>query len=159
MPDLICDTSPIQYLHHLELLHILPLFGTVIVPSAVVEEIQIGSQVGANVPDLANLNWITVKKPISNVATPLITNLGPGETEALMLALEIENTVLILDDSLARQVAHSLDLQFTGTLGILLDAKKTGHLKRVRPMLDRLHNLGFHLDQNTYQMILRLAGE
>jgi predicted nucleic acid-binding protein len=38
----------------------------------------------------------------------------------LMLALELPETVAVLDDALARRVAHTLNLKLTGTLGILI---------------------------------------
>lgn len=57
MPDLICDTSPIQYLHQLELLHILPALGDrVLVPPAVVDEIAAGRSLGVDLPDLGHLD-------------------------------------------------------------------------------------------------------
>jgi predicted nucleic acid-binding protein len=72
-----CDTSPIQYLHQLELLHFLPkLANKVFVPSAVVEEIRIGHSQGINLPELEKLDWMIVRRPVSGVALPLVTNLG-----------------------------------------------------------------------------------
>jgi len=45
LPDVICNTSPLQYLHQIGMLHLLPsLVGTVIVPEAVVEELAIGDR-------------------------------------------------------------------------------------------------------------------
>jgi len=46
------------------------------------------------------------------------------QTEALALALESSDAVVILDDALARQVAATVGVRFTGTLGLLLDAKR-----------------------------------
>jgi predicted nucleic acid-binding protein len=125
--DVICDTSPIQYLYQLEQLHIIPkLANQVFIPSAVVEEIKIGHSLGVNLPKLEELEWVTVRRPISELALPLVSNLGPGETEVLMLALEMREAVAVLDDALAREMAETLDLRLTGTLGLLLDAKKAG---------------------------------
>jgi len=39
-----------------------------------------------------------------------------------MLALEMREAVAILDDGLAREIADTLNLHFTGPLGLLLDA-------------------------------------
>jgi hypothetical protein len=141
LPDLICDTSPIQYLYQLDLLSILPTLGEqVFVPPSVVEEIKVGQSVGVNLPDLDDLGWVTVRRPISELARPLVTNLGPGETEVLMLALEMREAVAVLDDALARQMAEALELHLTGTLGLLLDAKKAGLVPKVRPLLERLQS-------------------
>ena len=160
MPDLICDTSPIQYLYQLDLLHIIPaLGGRIFVPPAVVDEIKVGLSLGVNLPDPDRLDWAIVQQPVSEQALPLITNLGPGEAESLMLALEMKSAVLVLDDGLAREIADTLNLQFTGTLGLLLDAKQTGIVPEVRPLLDKLQLLRFRLALHTYETVLHLAGE
>lgn len=160
MPEVICNTSPIQYLHQLELLHILPaLTGGVIVPSAVEHELAVGRNLGVNLPDPKGLDWVTVRQPISAPALPLVTDLGPGETEVLMLALESADAVVVLDDALARQVAETLRLKLTGTLGLLLDAKRAGLITAIEPILDQLQALRFRLAGHTRTAILKLAGE
>jgi hypothetical protein len=66
---------------------------------------------------------------------------------------------LILDDSKARESAGRLGLKFTGTLGVLLEAKRVGLLAEVSPHLDRLDELGFRVAGETRLAVLRLAGE
>ena len=114
---------------------------------------------GVNLPDLEKLDWVTVRRPISELALPLITNLGPGKTEVLMLALEMREAVAVLDDALAREMAETLNLHLTGTLGLLLDAKKTDLIPALRPLLDELQSLRFRLAAQTYSAVLHLAGE
>lgn len=160
MLDLICDTSPIQYLHQLELLYVIPALGEqVFIPPKVVDEIEVGRSLGVSLPDISHLDWVTIQQPLSEQALPLVTNLGPGETEVLMLALEMRETVAVLDDGLAREIAYTLNLHFTGTLGLLLDAKKAGLIPEVRSFLDKLQALRFRLALQTYEVVLRLAGE
>jgi predicted nucleic acid-binding protein len=160
LPDIICDTSAIQYLYQLELLHILPkLADRVLVPPAVMDEIEVGRAAGVPLPDLADLDWVIVQRPVSVAAVPLLTDLGPGEAEVLMLAIEQKQVVAVLDDALARRIADTLDLPFTGTLGLLLDAKQAGLVPAVSPLLDRLQALRFRLAPDTRQLILKLAGE
>jgi len=100
-----------------------------------------------------------IRHPASESALPLIADLGPGETEVLMLALEIRESIVILDDALARQIAETRGIRFTGTLGILLDAKRNGLVPSVAPLLDQLHALRFRLAPHTRMAILKLAGE
>jgi hypothetical protein len=160
LPEVICNTSPIQYLHQLDLLHILrALTGGVIVPPAVLDELGEGRALGVNLPDLTTLGWVTVRRPVSEVALPLVTNLGPGEAEALMLALELREAVVVLDDALARRVAETLGLNMTGTLGLLLDAKRAGLIPAVGPSLDQLEALHFRVAPHTRAAVLKLAGE
>ena len=160
MPEAICDTSVLQYLHQLgklDLLH--QLIGRVIVPPAVVDELAVGRERGLNLPDPERINWIEVRSPSSAPALPLVTDLGAGETEALALALEQPGTPVLLDDGLARRTARRLGVPLTGTLGLLLDAKKAGHVPAVAPLLDQLQALGFRLDTNTRRFVLDLAAE
>ena len=160
MPEGISDPSPLQYLHQLGLLHVLPaLLGRVIVPPSVERELQAGKDRGVDLPDLSLLQWVEIRRPVSRPALPLINDLGPGETETLMLALETPEAIALLDDSLARRVAEILNLRFTGTLGLLLDAKSAGLVPAVLPLLDRLHALRFRLAPLTRTALLRLAGE
>jgi hypothetical protein len=60
---------------------------------------------------------------------------------------------------LARRVAIAKGIPIKGTLGLLLDAKRIGHLATVEPSLDRLQGLGFRLAQQTREAVLKLAGE
>lgn len=160
MPEIISNTSPLQYLHQLGVLDVLPkLVTTITVPPAVQDELTAGRKLGMNLPDLQSLDWITVRRPSSSAALPMVTDLGAGEREVLALALETPDSVCVLDDALARQIASALQLRITGTLGILIDAKRTALIPAIRPQLDQLHNLGFRLAAHTRAAVLRIAGE
>jgi predicted nucleic acid-binding protein len=76
-----------------------------------------------------------------------------------MLALERPDAVAIIDDKLARRVAETLRIKFTGTLGVLLDAKRSGLIEAVAPWLDRLEELRFRLSARARAALLREAGE
>jgi len=158
--EVICDTSPFQYLYQIGLLHVLPaLAGNIIVPPGVVKELEAGRSQGISLPDIQRLDWVSVRSPQSMVALPLVKDLGPGETQVLALALELTDVVVILDDKLARQVAENLKIKLIGTLGVLLDAKRAGLVSTVAPLLDKLHTLRFRLDPETRLAVLRIAGE
>lgn len=77
----------------------------------------------------------------------------------LLLGVETPDSLVILDDALARQYARLLNLRLTGTLGVLVTAKREGLLPAVAPVLDRLQELRFRVDLETRQAVLRLAGE
>jgi len=161
LPEIICNTSPVQYLFQLGLLHILPgLAQQVIMPPAVLQELSAGRASGVALPDPTTLDGMAViRRPVGEVALPLITDLGPGETEVLLLGLEMRQAVVVLDDALARRVAEALALRLTGTLGLLLDAKRAGLVPAVGPLLDQLQALRFRLAPHTRAAILKLAGE
>lgn len=160
MPEIICNTSPLQYLHQIGQLSILPaLVGFIIVPPSVQTELDAGIAKGLDLPKLEDLPWITIKAPISTKAVSLITDLGPGESQVLMLALEMPGSIALLDDALARRIAATKGIPIKGTLGLLLDAKRAGHLDAVEPSLNMLQDLGFRLAKQTRDAVLKLAGE
>ena len=142
------------------MLDVLPkLVTTVTVPPAVQDELTAGRKLGLNLPDLNSLDWVIVRRPSSSAALPMVTDLGAGEREVLALALETPDSVCVLDDALVRQIASALQLRITGTLGILIDAKRTALISVIRPQLDQLHNLGFRLAAHTRAAVLKMAGE
>ena len=160
MAEAICDTSPLQYLHQIKHLDVLPSLATrVLVPPAVVDELQEGMRLGLDLPDVNTLDWVEVLRPAGASALPLVTDLGPGESEALALALEYREAVVVRDDRVARNVARTLGLRMTGTLSLLLDAKRAGRIERVTPLLNELESLGFRLADHTRAAVMKLAGE
>lgn len=114
------------------------LYGRIIVPQAVIGELQAGQQEGYDVPDCDAYSWMRIKTVALPSVLKLITNLGPGEAEALALALTQPADLVILDDSLARQVAASQHIHYTGTLGILIQAKQRGLIDAVMPLVDAI---------------------
>jgi predicted nucleic acid-binding protein len=160
MPNVIADTSPIQYLYQTNLLDLLPNFyGQIIVPYSVTQELAVGKISGISLPDVTSLSWISIHQAKSVSILPLVTDLGKGEKEVLALATEITDSLALLDDGLARRYARLLGIKFTGTLGILLKAKQNGYLSRIEPILNQLELLRFRLDAATRGSVLKLAGE
>ena len=160
MAEVICNTSPMQYLHQVGLLSILPaLVGPVLIPPAVDAELAMGRSLGLELPNPAQLDWVTIRRPTHSLPVPTPPGLGAGEAAVLALALECGDSVVILDDALARQAARSLGLRLTGTLGLLLDAKRAGLIVAITPVLDTLQSLRFRLAPQTRALVLRLAEE
>lgn len=160
MPEVVADTSPLQYLFQLDQLDLLRRFyGTVWVPSGVVTELDAGRAGGVSLPALSAFTWIRPRQVAARKILVLAPDLGLGEREVLALALELSNPLVILDDALARRFARRLNLEMTGTLGVLLRAKKEGHLPHIRPLLQHLENLNFRLDEATRRELLEVAGE
>lgn len=160
MPEYVCNTSPFQYLHQLGRLDVLPaLIGGVVVPSAVVDELETGRSLGCDLPDARNLHWVTIRNPISAPVLPLAADLGRGEGAVLALALESHDALVILDDAVGRRAAELLGIRLTGTLGLLLEARKRGLIAKIAPILDELDRLRFRVSPATRAAILKLAGE
>ena len=89
----------------------------------------------------------------------LEASLGAGEAEVLILAQELGNVTVLLDDPRARRAAQEAGLPTTGLLGFLVAAKEEGRLREIRPLLDALQAHGFRLSRTLIQAVLRDAGE
>jgi predicted nucleic acid-binding protein len=158
--EVISNTSPLQYLFQAELLDLLPaLYGTILVPSGVVDELAEGRARGVALPDPTALPWAQVRLMADTALLRMAADLDRGEREVLALASQVTEPLAVLDDAHARRYARLLGIPFTGTLGVLLKAKAAGHLARVSPTLDRLESLRFRLDPETRASVLKLANE
>ena len=86
-------------------------------------------------------------------------NIDLGEKAAIALALDVPGSLLILDDEKARHAAERFHLTITGTLGILVKAKKAGLLQSIKPLIDKIMETDFRLSSTIVQQALAEAGE
>jgi predicted nucleic acid-binding protein len=75
------------------------------------------------------------------------------------MATEYQPSLLIIDDLKGRKLAKRLDLAITGTLGLILKAKKEGVIPRVKPLFDKVQSTNFRLSPRLLADILQEAGE
>lgn len=159
---IVSDTSPIINLAILGKLDILPaLFGRVIIPQKVFEEITIQ---GADMPgadEVRAATWVEVKECTNTtLIQALQLQVDPGEAEAIALALEIHAELLLIDERMGRQLAKEFQLPIMGLLGVLKVAKEKGLISKIKPLLDQLiHIAGFRISKELYQEILETEGE
>ena len=72
--------------------------------------------------------------------------LHAGEVEVMILAQQDPKAdLLIIDDNAAKKTAKFLGLTVTGTMGVLLRAKREGLIDKVAPLLDKIRENGFYL--------------
>ncbi|WP_437974773.1 DUF3368 domain-containing protein [Sorangium sp. So ce295] len=89
----------------------------------------------------------------------LLVQLDPGEAAAIALAVERSASLLLIDEVDGRKVGRRHGLRMTGTLGVLLEGKRQGHLGEVRAWIDALGRQGFHIGAALKQHVLAAAGE
>ena len=157
----VSDASPLIALGAVQALDLLrAMYGRVLISEAVHREVSADSS-RAGAADVLAADWIEVRR-VTNLAlvASLAAKLGRGESEAIALALEAAADLLILDDRLARRAAEKLGLEISGVGGVMVEAKRLGHIAAVKPMLDEMTSVvGFRVSPAVRSLILRAAGE
>jgi hypothetical protein len=148
----VADTSPLIGLQRIDRLDLLrDLFGEVLVPPAVMDEFVRRASPPA---------WLVERQPpVPLDSRASATPLGSGEREAIALALHVGVDWIVLDDEAGRRVAATLGLPVIGTLGVVLLAKQEGVIDAVRPLVDALTAVNFHLSPQLVARMLRDADE
>lgn len=126
----VADTSPLNYLIRLGCADLLAeLYGQVLIPPAVLRELAHAGTPGEVRLWIAHPPvWLEVAAPL-RIDPTLPPKLGPGEREAISLAIEREAAVLLVDDARGRFEARARKLPVNGTLFIVLEGAVRGRLK------------------------------
>ncbi len=116
------NTSPIIILNKLQLLEkAFTLFPDIYIPAGVIEEfnhkLNSSESLIGKIIEQKHIHIETVKE--SRFYIRLREILGRGETEAILLGLELDADFIILDDKAARNKAMSFGLNIKGAVGIL----------------------------------------
>lgn len=105
-------------------------------------------------------NWITIQNPINQKYQQLLeAKVDKGEASAIALAFELQNCLLIIDDLKGRNLADELGIDYTGTFGVILEAKLSGIIESVKPILGKIKQTDFHLSKELEERVLIKAGE
>jgi predicted nucleic acid-binding protein len=117
----VADTGPVNYLvlsGQLDLAH--ALYGALLLPPAVHRELlQLRSPATVRQWALTLPAWAEVRSPRDAAR---FTELGPGEREAIALALEMNADSLLIDETAGRRTAVENGVPVKGTLGLLEEA-------------------------------------
>jgi predicted nucleic acid-binding protein len=150
----ISDTSPLNYLILIGEENLLAkLFGRVIIPTAVFDELQ-NAGASAEVRDFANNlpEWIEVKQT-SLAAGSSLDILDAGEREAILLAQELSAVLILVDDKQARQAAIDFGINITGTIGIL-DKAARENLLDLKTAIKKLRKTSFRIADEVVQKLI-----
>lgn len=161
MRKVIVNSTPLIALCNANLLFILKeLYGNITIPQAVFDEVTAKPD-SACLQIKENLDWIFVEK-IKDVADRKMykAKLHAGEVDVMILAQESPQAdLVIIDDNAAKKTAKYLGLTVTGTLGVLLKAKKSGIIFSVKDAIHKLQANGFYIDSKIVKLVLNQAEE
>ena len=158
----VVDTSPLIALAVMGLLPALrSLFNTVLVPSAVVRECldDLSKPMAENIGDALVHNLLVEQSVTDQDYCELLAQvLDHGEAETIALAKEM-NVMALIDEVTARKVAAREDIDFAGSLYVLIRARQENLVPAVTPLLDKLLQHGYHLDKSLVQFVVDTCDE
>ena len=158
---LVADTGPLIALAKVDALRLpTELFGTVLIPPAVREELL--GKVGPEAPRLRHAIQHTLEVRQPSDAPPevqaVVSRYAPGERDALLLAHQLEAPLLI-DERFGREAARSLKLDVIGVAGLLIRAKRTGLIGAAVPILLEMRRYGYWLSDGLIETTRALSNE
>ena len=158
----VSDTSPIinlAVINQLELLH--HLYGEIYISQAVYDEIAIKGIGQPGYDQLNKLPWVKIHEVSNrNLVEALTLELDEGEAESIALAIEKQADLLLIDERKGRNIASKFGLKYVGLLGCLIEAKHSGKVSSLKPLLDDLiSKAGFWISSELYKRVLEAVKE
>jgi len=157
----VSDTTAVSNLVRIGELRLLKiLYGRILLPQAVYEELLILEQRGIDIISIVKSEMfeiVEVKR--DKLYQTLSITLDKGEVEAIALAVEKKADFLLIDEVKGRKVAVEKSIPIIGTLGILIDAKRKKLISSVQEKMDDLRSIGFWISQPLYNKIVKLEEE
>ena len=160
---LISNTGPLIALAKIGMLHLLPKLGweAILVPPAVKRELWAKSGPDSSSIDSALESFLKVKEPgqTNQQVESAASRLDEGEKQVVCLGAASREATLLLDDKAGRTVAKSLGLGVTGTVGLLLIAKRRGLIQKVLPLLEEMRARGYWISDAVLDTAAQLSAE
>lgn len=156
----VSDTTPLISLLKINRLDLLEkLFGEVLIPQAVFDELTIDERFQLEANQIRQKKFISVKPvnvPESVSILKRATGLDQGESEAIVLTDELKADILLMDEAKGRSVSAQMGFSVMGTIGILMAAYEEKELMsdEVRECVNGLQRAGRHIGQRHYQLLL-----
>lgn len=153
----VSDTTPLISLLKIDKVYLLEkLFGKILIPQAVFDELVIDKRFIEEADIIRNNSQIEVKEVGSLEAVDIlrrVTGLDIGESEAIVLA-----DVLLMDEAKGRNVSKDLGHKVMGTIGIIMVAYEENLLtsEDVKECIEQLKKSGRHIGYRYYNMLLSM---
>jgi predicted nucleic acid-binding protein len=135
------------------------LYEKALLPREVLRELNVGEREGGEVEALIRKAGLVVWECDAQPADILLNSLDLGEAAVIQLALAEHIPLVGIDELAGRRLARLCGLEVTGSLGILLKARKLGLVPPLRDCLANMSAAGIWLSPALKTEALRLAEE
>lgn len=155
------NTSPIialvAALGNLNVLQV--VYRQVLVPFEVCQEILAGGATGFAVAEFEAASWLQKWSTPLEIYPILLNSIDQGEAAVIQLALNENIQIVCIDEVAGRRIARLSGLSLTGSIGILLRAKREGYPVSMQQAIQRMRNRGIRLSETVVAFALDQAGE
>ena len=153
--EIVADTSPLIAFKYAEAMDVLKsLFKMVVVSPAVWRELTVKEK-----EFFESLDFVVVKNPSDRrLVNALQLMVDEGEAEAIVLALE-RKSKLMIDDLRGRKTSKKMRVSVLGVLGVLKLAKRSGVVKKVKPLIEKMISKGYYISRELVEKFLEDLGE
>jgi predicted nucleic acid-binding protein len=135
------------------------LYSRVLVPFEVGQELLAGDAKRFAAAEFQAADWLD-KKEVPIPFDPLLRNIrGAGETGVIQSALAEKVPLVAIDETVGRRIARLNGLQVTGSLGILMRARREGLPIVLTQAIQSMRDKGIWLGKYIEDLALREAGE
>ncbi|BAY62518.1 hypothetical protein NIES22_25920 [Calothrix brevissima NIES-22] len=159
--QIVINTSPliaiIAALGDLKILQ--SLYIDILVPFEVSQEILIGGSTYFGVNEFQAASWLQKQSSPLKISPFLLNSLDLGEASVIQLALNEKITTVCIDEAVGRRIARLSGLLVTGSIGILLRAKREGYLLSMKTAIQNMLNHNIRLSQTVIDFALKESGE
>ena len=156
---LVTNTTPLIALvaatGNLEVLRF--LYARVVVPLEVAEEVRAGGNQSFGLDVFNGAEWLDVQAEEVALQPFLKNSLDRGESSVIQTAMNLGLSLTCIDETAGRRVARLCGLEVTGSVGILLKAKRLGFEVSIAQALERMQAQGIWLSDRVIKFAMAQA--
>lgn len=152
-PRIVCNTGPLIALGLLGFENVLAELFTPLVPKSVLEELQQGDK-EYHLPASYEILDSTREDPL------LQTLLDKGEAAVIQSAVDLEVSLVLMDEKRGRKMARRIyGLKTIGTARVLVEARKADIVPPLGGLFDKLHASSYWISDDIVRWALDSVGE
>jgi predicted nucleic acid-binding protein len=130
------------------------LYERVLVPYEVCQEILAGGSSGFGIHEFNAASFLIKHNKPSIIQPYLLNSLDLGESSVIQTALDEKIRTVCIDEAMGRRIARLNDLALTGSLGIMIRAKKEGLPIILREAINQMQAKGIRLGEQVINFAL-----
>ena len=162
MPDIVINTGPlIAMVAANGNLNWLPsMYGRIVIPYEVLLEIEAGGPGNTEIVALRAIErQVLIGRQSTQIDAAMLRELDLGESSVISSALLHAIDTVAIDEKAGRRLARIHGLNVTGSIGILLKAKRHGFLPNLGECIARMRAHGIWISAELTQEVLHRANE